>query len=668
LEQRKILIVEDESIVRLHLKRVVESMGHVVSGLAASTEEALAAAAADVPDLALMDINLRGETDGVQTALLLRERHGVPVMFATAFADEATVQRTRTAGALGYIVKPFDSRAVQAVITTALAERDRLREMEERERALASILGNLGDAVIAVDAGLNVTFMNPRAHLLAGAASADWAGRSLLEVLRPAADDEPVLRRALEAALAGDPDPALPTITLVRADGSERLVNGTLERAGDGAAAAGLVISIRDMTDRWLRRSGPATAVAAGERGGRRMVIYSHDTFGLGHLRRSLNLAAALTAANTDLSVLLVTGSTAVHRYPMPDRVDYVKLPAVRKAAADSYQSRSVAMSDDGVRDIRANLLLRTVRDFAPDVVLVDHSPLGMRGEMVPTLEWLADHRPDCARLLGLRDIVDGPDRVIESWRRDDMYGQVMRFYDHVVVYGSARFFDPVSAYEFPDALADRVRFVDHVVEPQPDADAAAPPVPAARPLVAVTAGGGDGAVDLLADAVLGMLAGLGGAAGFHTVFLPGPFAPAGVLARLEAAAGPQLTVHRFVPSTSPFMAAADLVVCTAGYNTSVQLLQHGRRGLMVPRVLHRREQLVRAERLRDMGVVDMIHPDMLNPLTLREHIDRQLAAQVEPVAAARRAGLVRFDGAGNLARFCADLLAASPTSREATS
>ena len=440
MEKRKILIVEDESIVRLHLSRVVEAMGHTVTGMVASSEEALASAARNRPDLAIMDINLRGEPDGIETARQLRDRHATGVMFATAFADEKTVERTRTAGALGYIVKPFDQRAVQAVIATALAEQERVHHVEQRERNLAVILGSLGEAVFAIDRESRLTFLNPRARTLVGSLADRWVGRPIWEVLRPSSDDQPVLRRALKLALAGDPDPALPTMTIVRGDGAERLVNGSIEPAtGADGVSEGLVVSIRDMTDNWLEVArDPAPGPADGAV---RMLLYSHDTFGLGHLRRSLNLATALVEFNPELSILLVTGSNAAHRYQLPPRVDYVKLPSVRKVSADSYESRAVAMSDDGVRNIRANLLLRTVRDFAPDMVLVDHSPVGMRGEMRPALEWLHDNRPDCLKLLGLRDIIDDPDAVIDSWKRHDIYSLLTRIYDHVLVYGSCAFF-----------------------------------------------------------------------------------------------------------------------------------------------------------------------------------------------------------------------------------
>ena len=111
---RKILIVEDESVVRLHLSRIIAAMGHRLVGQASSAEEALACAASDVPDLVLMDINLKGERDGVSAARELVNLYGCAVVFATAFADDDTIERTEEAGAVGYVLKPFGERAVRA--------------------------------------------------------------------------------------------------------------------------------------------------------------------------------------------------------------------------------------------------------------------------------------------------------------------------------------------------------------------------------------------------------------------------------------------------------------------------------------------------------------------------------------------------------------------------
>lgn len=669
METRRILIVEDESIVRLHLSKVVESMGHTVSGLAASAEEAIASAARSRPDLAIMDIHLQGEPDGIETAKQLRDRFGVAVMFATAFADAETVARTRSAGALGYIVKPFDQRAVQAVITTALAESDRLHAIQERERSLATILGNLGEAVFAVDRDFRINFLNPRARDLVGSLAENCLGKLIWEVLRPCSDDLPALNRSLELALTDQPDRSLPTMAIVRGDGTERLVNGSVEPAFNAVGVTeGLVISIRDMTDRWLRAARNTDRDVSAET--TRMLIYSHDTFGLGHLRRCLNLATALVETNPGLSILLVTGSTVAHRYQLPPRVDYVKLPAVQKVSPQDYAARAVAMSDDGVRNIRSNLLLRTARDFNPDLVLVDHSPVGMRGEMRPTLEWLHDNRPECVKLLGLRDIIDEPATVIESWKKQNIYPLLSSVYDHVLIYGARSFFDPITAYQFPADLASRSRFLDYVVEEPPDG-----PVPGyadtqgrRRPLVVVTTGGGDGAVELIVGTMLDMLAEHADQVNFDTVILPGPLAPAEVLAELrQRATGPHLSCEEFVPSTSPYMQAADLVICTGGYNTTVQLLRYGRRALMIPRVMHRAEQLLRAKRLQELGLVEFLHPADVSSARLWEMIRNLLATDAEPLTVARSANRISFDGARGLAAFCAELIASRQHPREAT-
>ncbi len=657
MNPRRILIVEDESIVRLHLSRIIEGMGHHVIGQASSADLALAAAAREPPELVLMDINLRGEKDGVDTASELVRRHGCAVVFATAFADDATIRRTEKAGAVGYVVKPFGEPSVRAAVATALHEFDRRRAVEAKERSLAGIIDSLGEAVVLVDSEMRVRFLNPRAEQLAWFTGSTPQGRPLFEVLRPAGDDLPALRDALDAAREAGRDGALPTVSLQVPGGGDILVNGSIEPLTGGDD--GFVVALRDATRRW-RTSGRG----AGSGGPPRMMIYSHDTFGLGHLRRSLNLAAALTAAVPDLSILLVTGSAMAHRFALPERVDYVKLPAVRKVAAERYSPRSLALPDDDVLSLRTNLLLRTARDFRPDVLLVDHSPAGMRGELQPVLDWLREHHPDCETVIGLRDIIDDPAAVIETWRRQGIFRLLEASYDHIVVYGSRGFYDPVAAYEFPAALAQRVRFVGHVTE---ETTAEAPGHRAGTPHIVVTTGGGDGAVDEVAGGFLRMLR--SGALGrdVTSTVLPGPLAPAESLANLHRLAeGTSAVIEPFVPSTSPHMADADLVICTGGYNTTMQALQHARRILMVPRVMHRQEQLLRATRLAEMGLVRCLRPDEITDVRLADVVNDLLDDPGEALADARRRDLFRFDGAAQMASFCTSLLAPGAAVTEA--
>ena len=149
---------------------------------------------------------------------------------------------------------------------------------------------------------------------------------------------------------------------------------------------------------------------------------------------------------------------------------------------------------------------------------------------------------------------------------------------------------------------------------------------------------------------------------------LPGPLAPAEDLATLiKQAEKVGARVLDFVESSSPYMASADLVICTAGYNTATQVMRYGRRALMIPRVMHRQEQLLRATRLAELGLVHFLHPDRLDPETLGGVISACLANDDEALLRARENGVFNFQGADTFARFCIDLLQESTEATEAT-
>lgn len=540
---RRVLIVEDEHIVRLHLKLAVQQLGYVVSGLAADSHEALHAAQESAPHLVLMDIRLPGGRDGIETARELRLQHDLAVVFLTAYGDDESIARAQELGAEGYIVKPFSTPQLRATLTSALRERERRRE-------------ELGQ--------------RPRI-------------------------------------------PAAPV------------------RAAP-------------------QRFGAAT----------RLALFSHDTLGLGHLQRSMNIARALTARHPGLSVLLLTGSPAVHRYALPEGVDYIKLPAVRKVAAEEYEARSLGVDGAGVLAMRSNLILRSLQDYSPDLLLVDHAPVGMKGEMRPALEWLARHRPGCVKMLGLRDVIDDPQYVRDLWRARGTYEVLERLYERVLVYGTREIFDPTEAYAFPRSVAEKTTFCNYVSEHRPEGieGEARAIEPSARRLVTVTIGGGDGGGELVIGNYLAMLRRFREQIDFESVILSGPFLPAELHQRFTGEIqGLPARLVDFVPSTSPFLARADLVVSTCGYNTMTQNLAWARRALIVPRVLHRQEQWIRAKRFADLGLVDCLHPSETTPERLLERVRALLGDAREPLVEARAAGRVPLDGTERIAALCAELV-----------
>ena len=178
----KILVVEDEAIVALDLRKRLSSLGYEVIDVTAQGEKAVEIARKHRPALTLMDIRLRGEMDGIQAAEIIRNELGLPVVYLTAHADEATVDRALRTEPFGYILKPFDERELRTVIEMALYKHNAERKLRESERRYATTLASIGDGVIATDKNGIVTFLNKVAEKLTGWLKVDAQGVPLIKI------------------------------------------------------------------------------------------------------------------------------------------------------------------------------------------------------------------------------------------------------------------------------------------------------------------------------------------------------------------------------------------------------------------------------------------------------------------------------------------------------
>lgn len=120
METARILIVEDEAIVAMVIKKRLLSLGYVVSGVAASGDEAITRVEGTYPDLVLMDILLKGDMDGIEAGGIIQERFNVPVVFLTAHSDDKTLERAKQIDPYGYIIKPFTEKDLSTTIGIAL--------------------------------------------------------------------------------------------------------------------------------------------------------------------------------------------------------------------------------------------------------------------------------------------------------------------------------------------------------------------------------------------------------------------------------------------------------------------------------------------------------------------------------------------------------------------
>jgi two-component system cell cycle sensor histidine kinase/response regulator CckA len=179
-----VLIVEDERIVAKDLQQTLAGMGYDAFAIASSAEEAIARASDKCPDIVLMDIRIKGARDGIQTAEILRSKFGVPVIYLTAHADEATIERAKKTEPYGYLLKPVKSAELRSAIEVAVHKQRIDKRLHERERWFSTALCSIADAVVMVDLAGKVTFINPAAEVLIGSKAKDVIGKSGDDVLR----------------------------------------------------------------------------------------------------------------------------------------------------------------------------------------------------------------------------------------------------------------------------------------------------------------------------------------------------------------------------------------------------------------------------------------------------------------------------------------------------
>jgi len=361
----------------------------------------------------------------------------------------------------------------------------------------------------------------------------------------------------------------------------------------------------------------------------KKILVYSHDAYGLGNIRRMLEITSHLVNSDPDVSVLLISGSPMLHAFRIPPRVDYIKLPCVARSDKGDSVVKSLGLSYDDTIRMRSNVIMMAMMDFNPDLILVDKKPFGIANELELALS-LARKRSNPPKVvLLLRDILDEPEVTISQWESGQYHEAIGRIYDQVLVVGDSEIFDASQEYRFPESTASKVRYCGYIKRPAPGK------TPqqvrnllgiGEEPLVLVTAGGGG-------DGSRMMMAYLEGLVdrprrGFKTLLVTGPeMLPQErtTVAELAERAG-GVIVKEFCDDMMSHMNAADLVVSMGGYNTVCELLTLKKKTIIVPRVAPVREQWMRAERMQDRGLLRALHPDQLTPRSLIDAVVQELS------------------------------------------
>lgn len=344
-----------------------------------------------------------------------------------------------------------------------------------------------------------------------------------------------------------------------------------------------------------------------------RVLLYSHDTFGLGNIRRTLLLAQEVIDQYPRAAVLLITGSQVIHSFRIPEGVDYIKLPCLDRIDAERYESRFLVECSEAVKRTRSAIIEKTVLGFAPNLIIVDKRPAGVDGELAETLRALRTRNFPTRLVLGMRDILDEPRKTRETLKNNRSFEVIRDYYDEVWIYGSQSIFDTVREYKFPDDIARITHYCGYLKRPTIVTNRNDGP----PHVLVTTGGGGDGS--RMIHAYLEGLSNLPRNVALKSTIVFGPQMPADTRAQLTARFDylTDVEFREFEPDLTGLYAQADLVVSMAGYNTVCELLSFGRNAILVPRAEPVKEQLIRARLLEAAGLFEMVEPDELSPETL---------------------------------------------------
>lgn len=383
-----------------------------------------------------------------------------------------------------------------------------------------------------------------------------------------------------------------------------------------------------------------------------RIVLYSHDSQGLGHVRRNLALAHALVdrlprLTGRGVTGLLLTGLDGITKQ-LPTGFDHVSLPGVAKRSG-SYEPRQVDVSMRRLLQVRSQLLTAAITGFGPDLVIVDRHAYGIHGELFEALHQLRADRPHAQIVLGLREVLDDPVAAAAEWQHLGDPADLVSVFDAVWLYGDPTVHDALATGEVPALLRPLVHHTGYLsLERWSDPSPKIHPKPYVLTMVG---GGSDGEVLCRAAAQAKV------PEGHRHLLVTGPQMPVSTQRAIRRLATPDTDVVETVPDGLTAISESEAIVSMAGYNTVVEVMSTDIPHLLVPREAPRMEQVIRARGLAAIEAVDLISAPALTP---------QLLADWMATAVTRRVNRdhLRRDGLAVMGRLAAELLTRALTPR----
>jgi predicted glycosyltransferase len=389
-----------------------------------------------------------------------------------------------------------------------------------------------------------------------------------------------------------------------------------------------------------------------------KLLFYAHNGGGLGHLSRLTKIGRYLQSEIGNLAILYLTQCAAVTSFPLPAGSDIVRLPTLSYTPA-LVVPKTLALPFDEILAVRREVMRAASVAYGPDFFLVDHSPVGVRGDLIPAIRALRE-LPNPPRIVcGLLDMLE-PEYTRRRWDDLGIIQALDELYDEVWVYGSREIFDVAEQYAMPEAVARKVRYLGYVGVSPP---AVSPRVVrdelgvGSGKLVVVSVGGAGLQHTELLTAYLDALDSMPSEIAIHSVLITGSQAPADIVGaireRSDRMAGQHPALRRFhvvdfTPRFEEYLVAADAVVVRGGYNTVVEAISFGVRPIVVPANQANSEQRIRGEIFARKGVLRVPDPALPLPEALVAELSEAFAKPAGAIVEPRVAGL-DLDG---LSRF----------------
>ena len=358
-----------------------------------------------------------------------------------------------------------------------------------------------------------------------------------------------------------------------------------------------------------------------------RILIYSHDSFGLGHLRRCREIAHSLVGSYERLSILILSGSPIIGSFDFRSRVDFVRVPGVIKLRNGDYTSLSLHMDIEKTMELRGSIIQHTAEVFDPDIFLVDKEPLGLRGEVQDTLSILK--KRGTRLILGLRDVMDEAKLLVPEWERKNVMPALENLYDELWVYGLPQIYEPLEGIALSASVRRKIIYTGYLRYAVPDASATVPVTNESYYLV--TAGGGGDGEDLIdwvlrayeSDATIP----------HRALIVFGPFMQNDeqekFIERIEKLDNVDSII--FDSHIEHLMKNAIGVIAMGGYNTFCEILSFNKPALIIPRTKPRLEQHIRASRAQELGLMSVLNDDGIRDTGSMITALRQLPQQRPP-------------------------------------